>query len=69
MIPLNSRQGLPSGAIVYMALRSLAAALFVAVIATVAHLASNSPNVSCRGTLCGTHSGGVIAWLLYLYAA
>jgi len=51
-----------------MALRSLAAALFLALIATVARLTANSPNVTCRGALCGTHSGGLIAWLLYLYA-
>ena len=68
MIPLNSRQGLPPNAIMYMALRSLAAALFLALIATVARLTSNSPNVTCRGALCGTHAGGMIAWFLYLYA-
>jgi membrane protein YdbS with pleckstrin-like domain len=69
MIALNSPQGLPPNAIVYMALRSLAAALFLALIATLARLSSSSPNFMCRGALCGTHPGGLIAVLLYLYAA
>jgi membrane protein YdbS with pleckstrin-like domain len=66
MIPLNSRQGLPSGAFLYMALRSVAAAIFLLLIGSLFQLLLNSPNVACRGLLCG-HGGGTSA-LFYLFA-
>jgi len=68
MIPLNSRQGLPPNAIVYMGLRSFAAALLLVLIGTVLRLGANSPNVTCHGLLCGKQSGGLIVWIFYLYA-
>jgi len=66
MIPLNSRQGLPPNAFWYVALRSLAAAIFLILIGSLFHLASNSPNVACRGLLCGR--GGQTSMLIYLFA-
>jgi membrane protein YdbS with pleckstrin-like domain len=68
MIPLDSRQGLPPNAIVYMGLRSFAAALLLVLIATVFRLVAHSPNVTCHGLLCGKQSGGLIVWIFYLYA-
>jgi membrane protein YdbS with pleckstrin-like domain len=68
MIPLNSRQGLPPSAFWYMALRSVAAAIFLILIGSVFQLASNSSNVACRGLLCGHVSGGGASALIYLFA-
>jgi membrane protein YdbS with pleckstrin-like domain len=68
MIPLNSRQGLPPNAFWYVALRSLAAAIFLILIGSLFHLASNSSNVGCRGLLCGHVSGGRTSVLIYLFA-
>jgi membrane protein YdbS with pleckstrin-like domain len=68
MIPLNSRQGLPPSAFWYVALRSVAAAIFLILIGSLFQLASNSSNVACRGLLCGHVSGGEMSALIYLFA-
>jgi membrane protein YdbS with pleckstrin-like domain len=66
MIPLNFRQGLPAGAFWYVALSSVAAAIFLILIGSLLQLALNSPNVACRGLLCG-HGGGTSV-LFYSFA-
>jgi len=65
MIPLNSRQGLPPSAFWYVTLRSLAAAIFLILIGSLLHLALNSPNLACRGLLCGR--GSPTSALIYLF--
>jgi membrane protein YdbS with pleckstrin-like domain len=66
MIPLNSRQGLPPSAFWYVTLRSLVAGIFLFLIGSLLHLVLNSPNVACRGLLCG--HGGTTSGLIYLFA-
>jgi len=66
MIPLNSRQGLPPSAFWYVTLRSLAAATFLILIGSLLRLGLDSPNVACRGLLCG--HGGRTSALIYLFA-
>jgi membrane protein YdbS with pleckstrin-like domain len=66
MIPLNSRQGLPPSAFWYVTLRSIAAAIFLILIGSFFHFILNSPNVACRGLLCGR--GGQTSSLIYLFA-
>ncbi|HXC09502.1 MAG TPA: PH domain-containing protein [Steroidobacteraceae bacterium] len=68
MIPLNSRQGLPPSAFWYVALRSLAAAVFLVLIGRVFQFASNASHVACRGALCGSVTGGHTGVLIYLFA-
>jgi membrane protein YdbS with pleckstrin-like domain len=65
MIPLNSRQGLPPSAFWYVTLRSLAAAIFLILIGSLLHLALNSPNLACRGLLCGR--GSPTSAVIYLF--
>jgi membrane protein YdbS with pleckstrin-like domain len=65
MIPLNSRQGLPPSAFWYVTLRSIAAAIFLILIGSLFHFVLNSPNVACRGLLCGR--GGQTSALIYLF--
>src|SRR5271163_2717572 len=65
MIPLNSRQGLPPSAFWYVTLRSLAAAILLILIGSLLHLALNSPNLACRGLLCG--HGSPTSALIYLF--
>jgi membrane protein YdbS with pleckstrin-like domain len=66
MIPLNTRQSLPPNAVWYALVRGIAAALFLMLIASVFGAAANSPNVSCRGLLCG--KGATVSAVLYLFA-
>jgi membrane protein YdbS with pleckstrin-like domain len=66
MIPLNTRQGLPSKAFWYVALRSLVAAIGLVLIGRVLQMA---PAGSCRGLLCGTTSNGPMSVVIYLIAA
>ena len=69
MIALNSRQTLPANAFWYLALQSIAVAAFLAFIGMLFHLGADSPNVSCRGALCGKLSGNQFAAVLYLLGA
>jgi membrane protein YdbS with pleckstrin-like domain len=69
VIPINSRQGLPANAFWYVALRSFAAAIFLILIGRLFQVASNSPNVTCRGLLCDHVGGGQMSVLIYLFAA
>jgi membrane protein YdbS with pleckstrin-like domain len=66
VIPLNSRQGLPPSAFWYVTLSSLGAAIFLFLIGSLLHLGLNSPNVACRGLLCG--HGNQTSTLIYLFA-
>ena len=69
MIPLNSRQALPSKAFGYLALRSMLAAVMLVLIGGLVQLLSALPS-TCHGALCGVClSGRQFAGILYLLGA
>jgi len=66
MIPLNSKQGLPPNAFLYVTLRSLIGAIVFILIGRLIQMAGDAPG-ACRGALCGMISGGQLAGLIYLF--
>ena len=68
MIPLNSRQALPSKAFGYLALRSMLAAVMLVLFGGLVQLLSALPS-RCDGALCGVFSGHPFADILYLLGA
>ncbi len=68
MIPLNSRQFLPTKAFWYFVLRALLAAAVCVMLGRIAHFIVNSPGARCGGVPCGKGNSGAIEWVFYLLA-
>lgn len=68
MIPLNSRQFLPTKAFWYFVLRALLTAAVCVMLGRIAHLLVNSPGARCGGVPCGKGNSGAIEWIFYLLA-
>jgi membrane protein YdbS with pleckstrin-like domain len=68
VIPLNSRQFLPTKAFWYLVLRALLTAALCVILGRVAHFIVNSPGARCGGVPCSKGNGGVMEWICYLLA-
>ena len=67
MIPLNSRQFLPTRAFWYLVLRALLTAALCVILGRVAHFIVNSPAARCGGVPCAK-GNSVMEWVFYLLA-
>jgi membrane protein YdbS with pleckstrin-like domain len=68
VIPLNSRQFLPTKAFWYFVLRALLTAAVCVMLGRCAHFIVNSPGARCGGGPCTKGNAGVMEWILYLLA-
>ena len=68
MIPLNSRQFLPTKAFWYFVLRALLTAVVCVMLGRIAHFIVNSPGARCGGGPCTQGNAGVMEWIFYLLA-
>ncbi len=68
MIPLNSRQFLPTKAFWYFVLRALLTAAVCVMLGRFAHFIVNSPAARCGGGPCTKGNAGVMEWIFYLLA-
>jgi membrane protein YdbS with pleckstrin-like domain len=68
VIPLNSRQFLPTKAFWYFVLRALLTAAVCIMLGRWAHFIVNSPGARCGGGPCTKGNAGVMEWIFYLLA-
>jgi membrane protein YdbS with pleckstrin-like domain len=68
VIPLNSRQFLPTKAFWYFVLRALLTAAVCVMLGRCAHFIVNSPLARCGGGPCTKGNAGVMEWVFYLLA-
>jgi membrane protein YdbS with pleckstrin-like domain len=68
VIPLNSRQFLPTKAFWYFVLRALLTAAVCVMLGRSAHFIVHSPSARCGGGPCTQGNAGVMEWIFYLLA-